>query len=175
MGFGAVVVLTTILKYAWNAEADTRLFADLSKVNGGLLFLFSAIRLVDIGVQGKFHHLLDGGHKPFFFVLEMVLFLVPAFMFFSPKVQKNRGKLFRAALMAVAAGALWRVDAYLTAFDAGTGWEYMPSLGETAVTVGMAAVGMAVFIAVCRLFPVVVITSRPHTSNVRATGTASGR
>ena len=175
MGFGAVVILTTILKYAWNAEADTRLFADLSKVNGGLLFLFSALRLVDIGVQGKFGHLLDGGHKPFFFVLEMVLFLVPAFMFFSPKVQKNRGKLFRAALMAVAAGALWRVDAYLTAFDAGTGWEYMPSLGETAVTVGMAAIGMAAFIVVCRLFPVVTIASRPHTSNLRATGTASGR
>src|SRR6266581_555584 len=140
MGYGAVVVLTTILRYTWNAKADTRLFADLSKVNGGLLFLFS--------------------------VLEMALFLVPAFMFFSPKVQKNRGKLFAAALMSLWAGALWRIDAYLTAFNAGDGWEYMPSLGEIAVTVGMAAVGMAVFILVSRLFPVVTLRDSHTQTNL---------
>ena len=177
MGYGAVVVLTTILRYAWNAKADTRLFADLSKVNGGLLFLFAILRLGDLALQGKLGYLFVPGHHVLFFVLEMALFLTPAFMFFSPKVQKNRGKLFAAALMSLWAGALWRIDAYLTAFNAGDGWEYMPSLGEIAVTVGMAAVGMAVFILVSRLFPVVTLRDSHTQTNLGAghVGTAAGR
>jgi Ni/Fe-hydrogenase subunit HybB-like protein len=177
MGYGAVVVLTTILRYAWNAKADTRLFADLSKVNGGLLFLFSILRLGDLAISGKLKYLLVPDHHLLFFVLEMALFLTPAFMFFSPKVQKNRGKLFAAALMSLWAGALWRVDAYLTAFNAGDGWEYMPSFGEIAVTVGMAAAGMAVFILVSRLFPVVTLRDSHTQTNLGAghVGTAAGR
>ncbi|BDG09161.1 polysulfide reductase NrfD family protein [Anaeromyxobacter paludicola] len=168
MGYGTVVVLTNILGMTWKAKYDQALFADMSKVNGGLLFLFSAIRLGDIVVQGKLHYLGRLDHHLFFFVLEMALFLVPAFMFFSPKVQQNRGRLFAAALMAIAAGALWRVDAYLTCYNAGEGWEYFPSMGETIVTIGMAAIGIAVFIFVSRLFPVVVVDDAHRHSNVGA-------
>jgi Ni/Fe-hydrogenase subunit HybB-like protein len=160
MGFGAVVVLTAILKYAWRAKHDQALLADMSKVNAGLLFLFAALRVGDIAVRGKLAHLLVPDFHLFFFLLEMALFLAPAFMFLSRKVQRNRGRLFGAALLSVAAGALWRVDTYLTAYNPGAGWEYMPSLGEIAVTVGMAAIGVAVFIFVSRLFPVIAVAER---------------
>ena len=44
------------------------------------------------------------------------------------------------------------------------GWNYFPSLGETFITIGMAAIGIAVFILVSRLFPVVVVEDvRTHT------------
>jgi Ni/Fe-hydrogenase subunit HybB-like protein len=161
MGYGAVVVLTSILKYTWNAKSDRELFADMSKVNGGLLFLFAALRVGDLAVHGKLRYLGVLDFHLFFFLLEMALFLVPAFMFFSRKVQANEGRLFGAALLSILAGALWRVDVYLTAYNPGDGWEYMPSLGEIAVTVGMAAVGMAVFILVSRLFPVVAVAAEP--------------
>jgi Ni/Fe-hydrogenase subunit HybB-like protein len=164
MGYGAVVVLTTVLKYAWKAKHDQELFADMSKVNGGLLFLFAAARVGELAVHGKLKYLAVPDFHLFFFVLEMALFLVPAFMFFSSKVQRDRGRLFGAALMTVAAGALWRVDTYLTAFNGGPGWNYWPSLGEVAVTVGMAALGMAVFVLVSRLFPVVVVEDVHQTS-----------
>jgi Ni/Fe-hydrogenase subunit HybB-like protein len=71
--------------------------------------------------------------------------------------------------MTVAAGALWRVDTYLTAFNGGPGWDYWPSLGEVAVTVGMAALGMAVFVLVSRVLPVVVV------EDVRQTSVGAGR
>jgi Ni/Fe-hydrogenase subunit HybB-like protein len=157
MGYGAVVALTNILKYTWNGQADQRLFADLSKVNGGLLFLFVVVRLVDIAAHGKLKYLGVLDFHLFFFVVETALFLVPAFMFFSKKVQRNRGLTFGAALLSVLAGALWRVDAYLTAYNGGDGFEYFPSLGETTITVGMAAIGVAVFLFVARLFPIVAV------------------
>jgi len=184
MGYGAVVVLVNLLKLGWNAKHDQTLFAEMSKVNAGLLFFYVALRLGDIALHGKLKYL--GLNVPtLFLAIELALFLAPAIMFLSPKVQRNRGRLFGAALMALWAGALYRVDTYMTMYrPAGwtdgvanpAGWNYFPSLGETTVTVGMAAVGIAVFIAVSRLFPVVVVEDRAvshHGSGqVRA---ASGR
>jgi Ni/Fe-hydrogenase subunit HybB-like protein len=173
MGFGAVVVLVNVLNLGWNARQDQKLFAGLSKANAALLVLYSVLRLGEIVVNGKLRYLGLNGPTAWF-VLEMALFLVPAAMFFSPKVQANRGRLFGAALLAVAAGAVYRVDTYLTMYRpvgwtaAGephaAGWNYFPSLGETLVTVGMAAVGVAVFVLVSRLFPVVVVEDRAHSN-----------
>jgi Ni/Fe-hydrogenase subunit HybB-like protein len=96
-------------------------------------------------------------------------------MFLSRKVQASRGLTFGAALLSLAAGAVYRVDAYMTMYrPAGwtngvanpAGWDYFPSLGETTVTVGMAAVGIAIFILVSRLFPVVVVDDAHTSSNV---------
>jgi Ni/Fe-hydrogenase subunit HybB-like protein len=157
MGIGAVVVLTTAMKYTWNAKHDKVLLADMSKVNGGLLFLFAALRLGDIAVHGKLAYLAVLDYHLFFFVLEMALFLVPACMFFSRRIQQNRSRLVAAASMTVVAGSLWRIDTFLTCYDAGEGWRYFPSFGEIAVTVGMAALGGAFFILVSKLFPVVVV------------------
>ncbi len=184
MGFGAVVVLVNILKVFWNARLDQKLFAEMSKVNAGLLFFYVALRLVDIAARGKLHFL--GANWPTaLFLIEMACFLAPAILFLSPKVQANRGRMFGAAALAVLAGAMYRVDSYMTMYrPAGwtdgvanpAGWDYFPSLGELTVTVGMASIGIAVFIVISRLFPVVVVADRAHkqidAGQIRA---ASGR
>jgi Ni/Fe-hydrogenase subunit HybB-like protein len=166
MGYGAVVVLVNLLKLAWNAKLDQKLFAQMSKVNAGLLFLYLAIRVVDVALHGKLR-LLGANFPTFLFLFELALFLAPAIMFLSPKVQANRGRLFGAALLALAAGAFYRVDTYLSMYrPAGwtpdgkpiaAGWDYFPSVGETVVTIGMAALGIGIFVFVSRLFPVVVV------------------
>jgi Ni/Fe-hydrogenase subunit HybB-like protein len=183
MGYGTVVVLTNLLNMSWNAKRDQSLFVGLSRANAVLLFLYSALRLGEIVVHGKLRYLGFNGPTAWF-VFEMALFLVPAFMFLSAKVAQNRGQLFGAALLSVAAGSFYRVDTYLTMYRPvgwtaqGTpyeaGWNYFPSLGETVVTVGMAAVGIAIFVLVSRLFPVVVVEDRAHT-NLGSGSPAAGR
>jgi Ni/Fe-hydrogenase subunit HybB-like protein len=159
MGFGAVVALTNLLHLSWKAKHDQQLLADMSKVNGGLLLLYAVVRLVDLAAHGKLRYLgLD--FYTALFLFEMALFVVPGILFFRPAVQQNRGRLFGAALLALAAGAFYRVDTYLSVYRPAPGWEYWPSLGETTVTLGMAAIGIAVFIFVSRLFPVVVVEER---------------
>ncbi len=168
MGYGAVVVLTNVLNLTWRAKQDQKLFAEMSKVNAGLLWLYVVLRLGDLAVHGKLRHLAVPDFHLFFFVLEMALFVGPAILFLSPEVQRSRGRLFAAAAMTVAGGALYRVDTYLTAYDGGAGWDYVPSIGETVVTVGMAAVGAAIFIFVARLFPVVAVEEARSQSTVGA-------
>jgi Ni/Fe-hydrogenase subunit HybB-like protein len=157
MGFGAVVVLTTYMRHAWNAKQDRELFSDMSRVNAGLLILFAALRLVDLALDGKLGLLLVPDWHLLFFALETALFLVPAAMFLSRSVQRSARRMYAGAVMAVTAGALWRIDTFITCYDAGERWRYVPSFGEIAVTVGMAALGMAAFILVSRRFPVVVV------------------
>jgi Ni/Fe-hydrogenase subunit HybB-like protein len=175
MGYGSVVVLVNILRMGWNAKLDQRLFARMSKVNGGLLIAYVVLRLGDIVLHGKLRY-LGADFFTFLFLVEMALFIAPAVMFLSPKVQANRGRLFGAALLALWAGAAYRVDTYLSVYRPGPGWDYFPSLGETVITVGMAAVGMAVFIFVSRKFPVVVVEdAHGHVSTPVAARTAASR
>jgi Ni/Fe-hydrogenase subunit HybB-like protein len=165
MGYGTVVVLVNLLRVTWKAKQDQGLFAQMSKVNAGLLFLYAALRVGEVVVHGKLRF-LGANFATLLFVFELALFLVPAVMFLLPGVQASKGLTFGAACMTIAAGAFYRVDTYLTMYrPAGwtdgkanaAGWDYFPSLGETVVTVGMAAVGIACFIAISRLFPVVVV------------------
>jgi Ni/Fe-hydrogenase subunit HybB-like protein len=167
MGLGAVVVLTALMRQTWNARHDHELLVDMSRVNGLLLVLFAGLRLADIAVSGKLHLLLVSDFFLMFFVLEMALFLVPAFVFLTRRVESN-GLRVAGALMAVVAGALWRVDAFLTCYNAGEAWHYWPSWGEISVTVGMAALGVAIFIAVSKLFPVVVVQETPVPASLAA-------
>ena len=175
MGYGAMVVLVTLLRLAWNAKGDRTLFERMSKINSGFLFAYVALRLGDLAWSGK----LGALRADFFGVLflgELALFLVPAVMFLLPGVRRNRGRMFGAALLAVAAGAVYRVDTYLSVFRPGPGWSYVPAIAETVVTVGMAAIGIAVFIIICRLFPVVVVETRerPDASRRPARAAAGG-
>ena len=167
MGYGAVVVLVNLLRMSWNVKLDQKLFASMSKVNAWFLIGYVVLRVGDIVVSGKLRTLrLD--FFGFLFLAELALFLAPALMFLSPKVQQNRGRLFGAALLALWAGAAYRVDTYLSVYRPAPGWEYWPSLGETVVTVGMAAIGIAVFVFVSRKFPVVVVEHAHDSSTVAA-------
>jgi Ni/Fe-hydrogenase subunit HybB-like protein len=168
MGYGAVVVLVNLLRMKWNAKLDQGLFASMSKVNAGFLLAYLVLRVGDIAIHGKLKY-LGANFYTGVFLVELALFLAPALMFLSKKVQQNRGRLFGAALLSLWAGAAYRVDTYLTVYRPGPGWEYFPSLGETVITVGMAAIGMAAFIFVSRKFPVVVVDdARASTTTVGA-------
>jgi Ni/Fe-hydrogenase subunit HybB-like protein len=166
MGYGAVVALVTILNISWHAKRDPKLFANMSRVNSGLLFFYVALRLGDIAWSGKLHY-FGADFFTAVFALEMALFLAPAVLFLIPAVQRNRGRMFGAALLAVAAGATYRMDTYLTVYRPAPGWDYFPSIGEMTVTVGMASVGIAAFIFISKLFPVVVVEDRAEAEHGR--------
>jgi len=167
MGLGAVVVLTAVMKRSWSTRHDGELLADMSRVNAGLLLLFVALRIGDVAVDGKLHLLLVPDLYLGLFVLELALFLMPAVLLLSRRVEQHRARVL-GALLTVAGCTLWRIDAFLTCYNAGESWSYFPSFGELAVTVGMAAIGVAVFIIVSKLFPVVELQEPAVTTSVPA-------
>ena len=67
--------------------------------------------------------------------------------------------MFRAAMMIVLAGSLYRFDAYLVAFNPGPGWSYFPSVPETVITLGLVALEILIFILLVKRFPILSGTS----------------
>jgi Ni/Fe-hydrogenase subunit HybB-like protein len=92
-----------------------------------------------------------------FFWLEIALFAGSGLMFLSKAVRSDRGRLFTAALLALLAGAMYRVDTYLVAYDPGPGARYFPSVGEILVTLGLASLGVAGFLLISKKLPILAV------------------
>ena len=59
----------------------------------------------------------------------------------------------RAAVIAVA-GALYRFDTYLVAFNPGPGWHYFPTVPEILISVGVISIELALYVALVKRFPI---------------------
>jgi Ni/Fe-hydrogenase subunit HybB-like protein len=69
-------------------------------------------------------------------------------------VRRNRGGLFISGVLLVLAGTVYRFDTYLIAYKPTTGWVYFPSLGELLFSACLASTGIAVYIVMIKLFPI---------------------
>jgi Ni/Fe-hydrogenase subunit HybB-like protein len=169
MGYGAVVGMDVLLGVVFRGRYRThmKLLGSLAKVAAGLSLFYVAWRFAMLAVEGRLSYAFGaawtgpGGRLqtfqiPFFW-LEIALFLVSAVMYLTPSVRENRGRLLLAGFVGVLAGAAYRINTYLTAYDPGPGWHYFPSVGETMVTVGLAAVGLSVFILVVKKLPILAL------------------
>jgi Ni/Fe-hydrogenase subunit HybB-like protein len=64
------------------------------------------------------------------------------------------GALFRAAMLVIVAGTLYRFDAYLLAFDPGPGWAYFPTVPEILITAGVVGAEVMAYLALVKSFPI---------------------
>jgi Ni/Fe-hydrogenase subunit HybB-like protein len=154
MGFGAVVIVENLTSLNFRRRMDQRLLGRMAPVPAMLVLSFIAIRLIDIAVQGKLGYIWTFDFYSKVFLIEMGLFLVPALMMLRRNVRKNRGALFMSAVLLVLAGTVYRFDTYLVAYLPTTGWVYFPSLGELLLSACLASTGIAVYLVMIKLFPI---------------------
>jgi Ni/Fe-hydrogenase subunit HybB-like protein len=152
MGAGAVIVVDTVTHLAWKRERDPSLDSTLALVMAGFSLAFVALRLGDVLAAGELPWV--HGPKGLLFIVETSLFLYPALRVLAPSYRRNPGYLFWAAQLTVAAGALYRFDTYLAAFDPGRNFKYFPSVGEILFSTGLAALGLAIYIVLVKRLPI---------------------
>jgi Ni/Fe-hydrogenase subunit HybB-like protein len=95
------------------------------------------------------------------FWIETALFAAPIALIAGKAGARSR-RVFLAAMAMALAGILYRIDAYLVAYNTGAGWRYFPSLGELFVSIGLVAFEILGFILAIRLLPVLPGLHRPH-------------
>jgi len=159
MGYAVVVMESTLSSRAFGRRREDKMLASLSGVVSFVLFLFVAFRLGDLFLRGRGPLMVGEGYLSVMFWLEMLLFLVPAIMLAGSRGRARIGTMFRAAMMIALAGSLYRFDSYLVAFNPGPGWSYFPSVPETAITLGLVALEIMVFIWLVKRFPILSGTS----------------
>jgi Ni/Fe-hydrogenase subunit HybB-like protein len=167
MGFGAVVVVDTVTALAYGCARDRRLDATLALAMAGFSLAFVALRVGEVALAGELARI--EGPKGLLFLVELGLFAYPALRVLAPSYRGNPGTALWAALLAVAAGALYRFDTYLSAFEPSPGFRYFPSLGEVLFSAGLVATGVVLYVALVKALPILagVRAAAPETPQAR--------
>jgi Ni/Fe-hydrogenase subunit HybB-like protein len=154
MGYAVVVFESAFSSAALGRTPEIGMLAGLAGIIGPLQILVVLLRLLDIGVRGAFPALFAFDIRSTMLLIELVLFLLPAAMLRSPASRRDLGRLVRAAMVMMFAGALFRFDTFLVAFNPGSHWSYFPSIPEILVTVGLVSAEIIAYVFMVRNFPI---------------------
>jgi Ni/Fe-hydrogenase subunit HybB-like protein len=153
MGLAAVVVEGSVSALALRQPVEGDLLGKLMRFGQVLMAVFLVARFADLAIRGALPGVFQHTAVALMFWIETALFALPVVLLLG-KAARRPKRVFVVAMLMALAGMMYRIDAYLVAYNTGAGWHYFPSLGEVAVTVGLVAFEILGFIIVIRLFPV---------------------
>ncbi len=113
--------------------------------------LYLALRFGDIILSGKTGMMFTSGFYSVVFWIEIALFVAPIVMFTRSRTFST---LLTGSMLLILAGAMYRFDAYLTAFNPGPNWNYFPNLPELLITLGVIALEIALYIFIVKKYPI---------------------
>jgi hypothetical protein len=146
MGLAAVIVESHIASYLYQRRMNDRLLRKLGRFLAWVVWLFIAIRLIDLTVRGDAHYLLEASWNGVLFWLEMgLLLLIPSLLLQSHRVRASRALLGTTALAVVIGFMLNRVSVAGLATISPTGTAYFPSGLEILMSLGLVP-GIAVLV-----------------------------
>jgi len=178
MGFGAVVLESTLSSRYFGRPAHRDMLASLGGWILPIVALFLLIRVADLVARDQLGALFAFDRYGTMTAVEIALFAASIVMMRSRSQRRHLGNLFRASMCLMAAGTLYRFDVYLLAFQPGEHWGYFPSLTELLITIGLVAGEIAAFIVLVRLFPILAAgtptaTIDPSPAGIRSTSTTA--
>ncbi|MEE1544817.1 MAG: Ni/Fe-hydrogenase cytochrome b subunit, partial [Alphaproteobacteria bacterium] len=133
---------------------ETTILGQMSVVLRWTLVLFLVVRFADLALHGKLNLIFVGDFLSLMFLIETALFVLPIAILFTAAGRRSARLLFVSGISMLLAGSLYRLDAYLIAFNPGDQSTYFPSLPEILVTVGIFAFEILAYIVFARSLPV---------------------
>lgn len=165
MGYAMVTVESHLSSLGFKTRPETAMLGGLGRIAAVLVLLYVALRLGDLGLKGRLGLVVGGDRAAVLFRVETALFLIPALAFFSARVRRSARAQFLSAMALLLAGAMYRFDTYLVAFDPGPAWSYFPSVTEILVTVGVVSFEVFAYVALVKRFPILgAAAAAPHHS-----------
>ena len=153
MGLAAVVVEGSVTALALRRPFERDLLGGLAKVGQALMAIFLIMRFADLGARGMLPRLFEPRVVTLMFWIETVLFAAPIVLLMGKRAMQPSRMFVAAGTMALA-GIMYRLDAYLVAYNTGAGWKYFPSMSELLVTIGLIAFEILAFIIAIKVLPV---------------------
>lgn len=167
MGYGAVVIESTLSSRFFKRPDESKLLYRLARVMAPITAVYVFLRLFDLVVRGQAGLIFTSGGFSLLFVIEMALFLTPVVMVYG-KTGARAGTLFRIAMLVLLAGGLYRFSTFLVAFRPADGWVYFPSVVEILITAGVIAGEIAAYIFIVKKFPILSAPTAVTTARVRS-------
>lgn len=160
MGYAVVVFESTLATALLKRPRETEMLGGLAAVMVPVLAGFTVVRLADLALRGRLGLMFTLDLYGVMFWVETLLILAPVAMLASARARRDAGNLFRAAMVMILAGTVYRVDTYLVAFRPGSNWSYFPSFAEIMVTVGVFALEIVAYVVIVKSFPILAGTGK---------------
>ena len=154
MGLAAVVVEGTVSSLALVRPLERMLLGKLMRVGSVLAAIFVVARFADVVARGALPLAFEATWPALMFWIEAALFTAPIALLFTAAARRRAQRLFLGAVSLAVGGIIYRLSAYLVAYDTGAGWSYFPSMGELAVTLGLVAFEILAITLAIRLLPI---------------------
>ncbi|RAU20667.1 Ni/Fe-hydrogenase cytochrome b subunit [Paramagnetospirillum kuznetsovii] len=156
MGFAIVILEATLAAVGFKRDIaeDLPMLSKIGKIIMGILAAYVVIRLGDLMVRGGIGKAFTSGIKSVMFLIEMAAFIYPIVVLSKPSNRRLLSKLLAASMSMLTGAVLYRIDAFLVAYDTGPGWHYFPSAPEMLVTIGVIAIEVLAYIIFVRKFPI---------------------
>ena len=153
MGYSVVVFESIFSSTAFGRKPETPMLINLQKVAVWLGLAFVIVRFIDLALNGNIRYAATLDLYGTMFWIETVLWILPLLMVLaSPRA--TLGSLFRGAMVIAFAGALYRFDTYLVAYNPGPGWHYFPSVPEMLISIGLISLELAGYVFIVKRFPI---------------------
>ncbi len=174
MGYAVIYFESIFSSVAFRRPLETRLLGRLGVFVAGVIAAFVVLRFAGLVLSGRIGLTVSSGIHSFFFWGETLLFLAAAWLFMQQGVRAHAPGQLQAALLALFAGSLYRIDAFLTGFNPGQAWVYFPSLAELFVTLGLVATETMAYVFLVRKFPILAGVSAPASRTAPAVAARQG-
>ena len=149
MGLGIMMVTLESFFSSWvfGHKLRMELLGQLGKAASVILLFYVVLRLGDLAVRGVFASAFDGSPLSWLFVGELLFgAVVPGLLLALPAVRRRPAWLLASSVLTVLGIVGYRFDVCIVAFARPAGASYVPAWTEIAVSVGIVAGALLVFI-----------------------------
>ncbi|MBN2326618.1 MAG: Ni/Fe-hydrogenase cytochrome b subunit [Candidatus Omnitrophica bacterium] len=149
VGLGLMMVTLEAFASSWlfHHKIKTDLLAGLAKAASIVLYIYLAIRFVDLAVHSKLGYLFEGSWQSALFLFEIsISALIPAVLLSFSKIRHRLDALFACSLMVVFGMVLNRLNVGIIAIEKSPGNVYFPTWMEISISLAIVSGAALVYI-----------------------------
>lgn len=154
MGYAVVIFESLLSSIGFKRPMETDMISRLSGIIPWLLGGYLVIRFGDIIWRGQAGLIFTSGSLSAWFIIENILYAIPVVLLARKEGRRRPRLLFLSSLSVLLAGALYRFNAYLIAFNPGDNWRYFPAFSEIMITFGIVSIEIMAYLLIVKKFPV---------------------
>ncbi len=160
-GLGMIIVESHLSSRAFNRGLEMELLEPLGRVMIVVLGLFGLLRLDLLLHAGALPSVFHPTYEGRMFLLEFgVGVALPVLLLSLPRIRRSPTGLVIGAVSAVLGFVLYRLNVSVTGLERSSGTHYVPTWMELTISIGLVAIGMALFALAVRYLPI--FPEHPH-------------
>ncbi len=154
MGYAVVVWESSLSHRLFKRQSEKSMLVSMSGAMVVVVALYLVLRFADIAISGKIGLLFTSGWLSLVFWLEIVMFGYALFLLSSKQRRSHFPNMLTASILLMLAGAFYRFNTYITAYNPAPGKTYFPSLLEIYITVGVVALEVTLYYIIVKRYPI---------------------